>query len=79
LDLSKNTLCVWLALLGWQIEAARDRDAFVAVARRTHNGHVQVASATAASESELPVAIFEAVCARLEAEHDLQETDFIAA
>jgi hypothetical protein len=79
MDLSKNTLCGWLALLGWQIETARDRDAFVAVARRTHNGHVQVAAATTTRETDLPMAIFEAVCARLEADRDLQETDFIAA
>ncbi len=79
MDLSKNTLCGWLALLGWKIETARDGDTFLAVARRIHNGHVQVAAATTTRETDLPIAIFEAVCARLEADRDLQETDFIAA
>jgi hypothetical protein len=79
MDISKNTLCRWLALLGWQIETASDRDSFLAVARRIHNGHVQVAAATTTRETEPPLAIFEAVCARLEADRDLQESDFIAA
>jgi alkyl sulfatase BDS1-like metallo-beta-lactamase superfamily hydrolase len=79
MDISKNTLCGWLALLGWQIETARDRDTFVAVARRLRNGHLQVAAAATTREADLPMAIFEAVCARLEADRELQETDFIAA
>jgi alkyl sulfatase BDS1-like metallo-beta-lactamase superfamily hydrolase len=79
MDLSKNILCGWLALLGWQIETGRDRDTFLAVARRLRNGHMQVAAASTTRETDLPMVLFEAVCARLEADRDLQETDFIAA
>jgi hypothetical protein len=40
---------------------------------------MQVAAASTTRETDLPIVLFEAVCARLEADRDPQETDFIAA
>jgi hypothetical protein len=64
MDLSKNALCGWLRLLGWEIETSSDRDGVFAVARRLKNGDVQIAAATAPRHSQLPAAIFEAVYGR---------------
>jgi hypothetical protein len=61
MDLSKNALCGWLRLLGWEIETSSDRDGVFAVARRFKNGDVQIAAATAEHATRLPAAIFEAV------------------
>jgi hypothetical protein len=40
---------------------------------------MQVAAASTTRETDLPMVLFVAVCARLEADRDLQETDVIAA
>jgi hypothetical protein len=79
MDLSRNILCGWLRLLGWEIETSRDLDAFVAVARRFYDRNVQIAVATAARECDLPMAIFEAVFARVEADRDVQALQLVAA
>jgi hypothetical protein len=74
MDLSRNALCGWLRLLGWQIETSSDRDGFFAVARRTKNGDVQIAAATAEHATRLPAAIFEAVYGRAVA-----DVEYVAA
>jgi hypothetical protein len=78
MDLSKNVLCGWLRLRGWQIETSCDRDGFFAVARRFRNDDVQIAAATATRESDLPTAIFEAVYGR-GTDRDLRELEYVAA
>ena len=64
MDLSRNALCGWLRLRGWQIETSADGEGFFAVARRVRNGDMQIAAASASRANRLPAAIFEAVYGR---------------
>jgi hypothetical protein len=68
----------WLRLLGWAVETRRDGDAFVAVARRLNEPHLDVQVETE-SETQLPLEIFAAAFARLEAERAVADWHVAAA
>jgi len=76
----QSILLQWLTLLGWQVDATRDRDRFVGVARHTAaDGSSARVKASAATRDELAFRLFDAVMKIVEARRHRPEHPPLAA